>query len=329
MTGRVTNLFRLFWEAWRDLLPTLRAVLSDLLKRKQLWEREKQLSERDRRRSRDSCVPVNNPAHKRPDPTIYSQSYLMKLGLAVTWDNPDIQLYKGGVPVSSSHLDRDSDYEIVARIWNNSTEAPVVDLPVRFSYLSFGVGTQNHTIGDDHVTLGVKGGPNHPAFAKKNWHTPNTPGHYCIQVLLDWPDDANPNNNLGQENTTVGELHSLVQFAFALRNPLRESLRYRFEVDTYGLPKRPPCSGVDKQRGPPTMMALQVQQEHDRRNYPLPSDWTVKIDPKNPELAPGDEQVIRVTVNAPGNFKGRQQINVNAFHRYGLSGGVTFYVEGK
>ena len=132
----------------------------------------------------------------------------MSLGLAVTWDNPDIQLYENSAPVSSSQLKADTDYEIVARIWNNSTEAPVVNLPVHFTYMSFGVGTQSHGIGDTQVNLGVKGGSNHPAFAHMLWHTPAAAGHYCIRVNLDWNDDANPNNNLGQENTNVVQAHS-------------------------------------------------------------------------------------------------------------------------
>ena len=45
------------------------------------------------------CVPINHPAFFRPDPLIYDEYYLTGLGLAVTWDNPDIQLYLNGVPV--------------------------------------------------------------------------------------------------------------------------------------------------------------------------------------------------------------------------------------
>ncbi len=40
---------------------------------------------------------------------IYDQWYLMSLGIALTWDNPDIQLFKGGVRVSSDSLDPDTD----------------------------------------------------------------------------------------------------------------------------------------------------------------------------------------------------------------------------
>src|SRR5687768_7419882 len=41
----------------------------------------------------------------RPDPLIYSQHYLAAQGLAVTWDNPDIQLYDAGTPVASHELE--------------------------------------------------------------------------------------------------------------------------------------------------------------------------------------------------------------------------------
>lgn len=325
------NLFRILWEAWRDALPAFRVLGRDLLEHLQRWCRREQLSERERRRAHSRCVPIYEPAYKRPDPMIYSQTYLMKLGLAVTWDNPDIQLYQSVVPVPSSRLDPDTEYDIVARIWNNSTEAPVVDLPVRFSYLSFGIGTQSHTIGDAHVTLGVKGGANHPAFARVKWRTPTAVGHYCIQVLLDWLDDANPLNNLGQENTNVGEIHSPVQFTFMLHNPTHEVLGYHFEIDVYQIPKRQPCSEVERNEPREGMDTLgrRVPEVHDRRNYPLPRGWIVDFDPSEPELAPGAAQLVRMTVTVPDDFLGRQPINVNTFHHYGLAGGLTFYVERK
>src|SRR6516162_6100669 len=87
--------------------------------------------------TRNRCVPINNPAFVRPDPMIYDQYYLTSLGLAVTWDNPDIQLYSNGTPVSSSLLLPGTTYEVVAQIWNNSTDAPVVGMPVAFSFLEF------------------------------------------------------------------------------------------------------------------------------------------------------------------------------------------------
>lgn len=336
MTGGLRRwligLIRLFGDAFLDALPTLLALWHDLFLRLRRWRREKRRPQRVRRQTRGHCVPISEPAYKRPDPMIYSQTYLMKLGLGVSWDNPDIQLYKeGGIPVPSSHLEPDTTYDIIARIWNNSTEAPVIDLPVRFSYLSFGVGTQSYAIGDTQVRLGVKGGSHHPAFASITWRTPSAAGHYCIQVLLDWLDDANPHNNLGQENTNVGELSSPVQFTFALRNPTYESLRYRFEVDAYQIPKQQPCREVDKDKNPryPNAQGDRRPLADEQGRYILPVGWVVGIEPRELELASGGEQLIRVIVNAPDDFNGRQPINIHAFNRYGLAGGMTFYVESR
>lgn len=281
------------------------------------WCRKCRKPERERRRARGRCVPIHEPAYKRPDPLIYSQQYLMKLGLAVTWNNPDIQLYLNGAPVSSSSLQAATTYDIVARVWNNSTEAPVASLPVHVSYRSFGAGAGTHAIGDTIVSLGVKGGPNHPALATVPWTTPAAPGHYCIQVLLDWLDDLNPQNNLGQENTNVAKVQSPASFTFVLGNPTREQLRYHFAVDAYELPAPPPCR---EGRLPLTA--------HNPEKYPLPAGWNVTITPDTPSLAPGEEQTIQVVVNAPDGFQGTQAINVNAFNRYGPAGGVTLYVEG-
>src|SRR2546430_3041302 len=100
----------------------------------------KRIPVRERRAARGQCTPIRDIAFKKPDPLLYSQSYLMSQGLAVTWDNPDIALYLNGVLVPSSQLASDTEYEIVARIWNNSTDAPVPMLPVAFSYLSFEIG---------------------------------------------------------------------------------------------------------------------------------------------------------------------------------------------
>src|SRR4051794_20943022 len=102
---------------------------------------------------------------------------------------------RGGVPVSSSEILPDTDYEIVARIWNGSTDAPVANLPVHFSYLEFVIGTTAHQIDGGKPTfmeLGIRGGANCPAFAVKTWKTSSTPGRYWLIVFLNWLDDAGP-----------------------------------------------------------------------------------------------------------------------------------------
>jgi hypothetical protein len=330
LVGWLFDFSRLLWLALRETFPILRELARTFLKWLRRCFRKRRLSERDRRRARSRCVPINEPAYARPDPMIYCQTYLMSLDLGVTWDNPDIQLYENGNAIPSSRLTPNTEYEIVARIWNNSRDAPVVGLPVQFSYLAFGVGTQHYPIADTPVTLGVRGGPNHPAFASVRWRTPPVAGHYCIQALVDWLDDANPNNNLGQENTTVAQLQSPAEVRFALRNTTHERLHYRFEADTYQPTDRPPCAEVVHDLGTieNTSLGERVVAEHARERYPLPPEWKIDTEPPSPDLESGSEEEIRVVVTAPGSFRGRQPINLNAFHRYGLAGGVTIYVEG-
>src|SRR5262249_17818128 len=226
---------RLFVDLFLLLLRLLLWLLTSWLS---LWKRRAEKTGRTNRTAPD-CIPMSHPAFKVPDPLIYSQEYLMELGSPVTWDNPDIVLRKDGVDVASSALEPDTDYEIVAQIWNGSTDAPVVGLPVSFSYLAFGVGTQSFPITDPQdpvlVTLGGRGGPDHPAFAVTKWRTPSVEGHYCIQAKLHPASDANYANNLGQENTLVGVAHSAAEFIFALRNSTDRQTTIRFATDTYVL----------------------------------------------------------------------------------------------
>lgn len=314
------------------LFELIRMLLAEIRR----WCARASLPGRLNRSAKEHCVKISDPAYKRPDPLIYDQYYLMGQGFAVTWDNPDIGLFHNGALVPSHLLQPDTDYQVVARIWNNSTEAPVVGLPVNFSYLSFGMGVQSHPIASTSVNLGVKGGPNHPAFAQVTWHTPATPGHYCIQTSFFWADDVNPNNNLGQENTDVGTAHSPVQFTFQLRNDTRKRQRYRFDTDGYGIPPRDPCDQRKPAPPPrhtpprekPGTIAV-VPPKHDRRNYPLPAGWSVTFSPAQPALDPNQEIQMTVTVTPPNGFKGRQAVNVHGFHADGLAGGVTLYVEGK
>jgi len=303
--------------------------LLEIIKR---WFEKRKLPRYLKKSSQQQCIKVSDPAYKRPDPLIYDQYYLMSQGLAVTWDNPDITLFKGGVEVINNVLVPDTEYEIVARIWNNSFEAPIVDLPVNFSFLSFGIGTTSHFIDNTKINLGVKGGINHPAFAKIKWKTPALAGHYCIQVSFYWADDLNPNNNLGQENITVSTMHSPATFTFQLHNNTNNVQRYHFEADTYTIPTPRDCTEQrDKkniQRYTRQMPGTvnEVDPVHNRNNYPLPADWEINFDPSMPELMPDEEITINVKVTAPDSFHGSKQINIHGFNQSGLSGGISVQV---
>lgn len=273
--------------------------------------------------------------YRRPDPLIYCQTYLISQGVAVTWDNPDIHLERDHKSVSSHDLETGVDYEIVARVWNGSTRAPAVDLPVRFSYLQFGIGTVRNELGVGKVDdLPVKGAAGLPAFARMPWRTPTTPGHYCIQVELLWDDDANPANNLGQENTDVKALNSpRASFVVPVRNDAPARRLLRLEMDAYTMGEPAPCPPPGDDATDP----LDEREERRRRSrarhargaHPVPPGWTVALDSEELALSPGEQVDVNVEVIAPDGFEGRQTFNVNAFAGETLVGGVTLVAEGK
>lgn len=294
------------------------------------------------------CQVIPPDVYRRPDPLIYDQYYLMSLGYGVSWDNPDIQLFNIEVngqltPISSNDLRPDTIYEVNATIHNGSTNAPAIGLRVDFSYLSFGIGTISNPIGTTTVDLDVRGGPNEPAIAKMNWKTPSIPGHYCLQVKLVWADDANPDNNLGQENTNVGISHSPAVFEFPVRNDNTINEIITLIADSYSIITSINCKDVNIDRFKEDLdwnnlseserldamerWCQNIASPHNIQNFPIPNGWTVDISPQNFSLGPGDEQLVLVTVTPPNTFSGTQAININAYVAGNvLIGGVTLYV---
>jgi hypothetical protein len=289
-----------------------------------------------------SSVRLPSTIYKRPDPLIYSQYYLMAHGFAVTWDNPDIWLTElptpSGtmVPVASHELLPNHTYRIHARIYNGSLEAPAVGLPVFFSFLTFGIGIVPTLIGVVAINLPVRGAIGHPQEAFHDWLTPATAGHYCIQVGLFWPDDAEPANNLGQENVDVKKLASPATFQFALRNDAPIPRHFRLEVDSYPPPVPPPCPEEPEpdpgSRGGtfvPLRRGVDVARlaTHRRDAHPLPENWSVVFSPGPELLLRGGEQVdITATVTVPTTLPEPRPVNVNAFADGVLAGGVTLFV---
>ena len=314
LTSLLTGLFLLGW-------PLVKRLISELTKAKD----EGPLSAGSRSRpatGERQTIPAT--IYRRPDPMIYDQYYLQSLGLAVTWDNPDIHLERPlGTPVPSHDLEPSTEYHVISRIWNLSERAPAPHLPVQVSYLTFGVGTKKTTFAGTQVNLPVKGAPGLPVYADVVWKTPPDPGHYCLQVELLWPadDDENPNNNLGQHNTDVKALHSPATFQFPVRNDhVSRTRQIRLVADAYAIPPPPACTD-DEQHEDPTA-------RHDPRRFPLPRGWQVEITPAELALEPQQEQLVSVTVTAPDGFTGRQPFNINALDGAQLLGGVTLYVDG-
>ena len=275
---------------------------------------------------------IDIPPHtyKRPDPMIYSQFYLMSKGLAVTWDNPDIQLFDAvGAAVPSHGLSPGTPYEIRARVWNGSPDAPAVNLLVRFYYLSFGAGTVRNYIGETYVDVPVKGSPLLPAEARMTWNTPPA-GHYCIQAELNWVDDANVLNNLGQENVDIRKLNSPnASFVFALRNTSARDRRLVLQADSYTIPAKARCPDPQRPAAPgdPADADRDPYARHRPASHPVPAGWTVDFaGGRELALTPGEQRDVTVKITAVDGFVGTQAINVNAVDGDELVGGVTLNV---
>jgi hypothetical protein len=283
----------------------------------------------------DDCQHLPPHIYRRPDPMIYSQQYLMSKGLAVTWQNPDIHLEQGGVPVDSHDLKPSTTYDVIARIWNNSIDAVVVNMPVDFSFLTFGIGTTKTLIDTTAVDVAAKGMAGCPAFARVQWTTPPAPGHYCLVVEFTWADDANPFNNVGQHNTDVKPLNSPhAAFTVPVRNAERERRAVAIRVDAYTLPDLPECgrlTAVDNPR-PSRETVLQrlraIAEATNPANFPVPEGWTVTVAPAELVLAGGEQRDVVVDVTAPDGFTGERTFNVNGFAGADPLGGVTLTVKG-
>ena len=299
----------------------------------------------ERHRGPDGCCHDLANIYRRPDPLLYSQHYLMSLGFAVTWDNPDIDVLAvdpnapdgiGPLLPAGVELEPDHEYWVRVQVWNASFDAPIVGLPVELSFLSFGAGITSNPIDTRHVNLGVRGSPNSPSWAWFRWRTPSLVGHYCIQAALVCADDANPHNNLGQKNILIGDTHSPARVEFAVRNTTSQRRRIVFETDTYAIPPLEDCREPDRQRSPTwrdesAAGVVLARRRHTAERWPVPSSWTLELDPAEPVLDPGETATITVTVEPTwADPTAPATLNVHAFAdgettRVAL-GGVTLHI---
>ena len=291
---------------------------------------------RPQRNQTGCCIDLPPDVYKRADPLIYSQYYLMQRGLAVTWDNPDIDVFDGNALVTGL-LRPHHRYKVRIRIWNGSYDAPAVGVGVELSYLSFGAQTVSHPVGAGFVNLGAKGTADCPAFLELDWLTPEAGGHYCLQARLDWFDDANPDNNLGQKNVTVETLQSPAHFTFNVRNDGSVTQRFAVEADAYDLPELPDCREQERERPTTRFRESLARWEEAKRTqsygmFPVPDNWRIEITPHAFGLDPGKEQTVKVAIEPHEvSFRGTKTFNVHVFtydaERRWLAGGVTLAVK--
>lgn len=156
----------------------------------------------------DPCVVVPARLIRKPDPCIYSQFLLMQLGKPVTWDNPDVRILLNGVEQFTYNLVADTEYDVEITVHNSSRDKPALGTVVNAVWIEFGAGGQIRTpIASPVVDVPIWPGT---AIAAVKWRSPATPGHYCIEVDLAHPDDGNPANNRGWNNTQVHAANSPV-----------------------------------------------------------------------------------------------------------------------
>lgn len=156
----------------------------------------------------DPCVVIPPHIIRKPDPCIYSQFLLMQINQPVTWDNPDVRILRNGVEQSTYDLEAGTEYEVEITVHNTSRERPAFGTTVHVNWIEFGAGAEvRHA-----VAILVADVPVWPGTAKVSakWRTPDIPGHYCIEVDLAHPEDGNPANNRGWNNTLVHAAQSAV-----------------------------------------------------------------------------------------------------------------------
>jgi hypothetical protein len=190
------------------------------------------------------CCEVPPHVKRKPDPCLYSQFYLMAQGYSVTWDNPDIWItLPDGTPVPSHTLQPSTKYLVHARIHNASFDA-ALGTSVRCLYRPYSFNSPDRvpieTLPDGSERVIVLHIPRWQSeIAVFRWTTPPTPNaHWCLQVECRHPDDKNPNNNLGQENTQVlgGTSGAKLTTNARLFNPTKQALRARLAIDRYAVP---------------------------------------------------------------------------------------------
>jgi hypothetical protein len=149
-------------------------------------------------------------------------------------------------------------------------------------------------------------------------------------VELNWIDDANPLNNLGQENVDIKKLNSPnATFVFPVRNTSARPRHIALRADAYTIPAKMPCSAgrITENRADGTVVARDRYARHRQALHPLPAGWTVEFPGGAAfDLRPGEERDVTAKITATDDFVGTQAINLNAVDGLELIGGVTLYV---
>ncbi len=272
------------------------------------------------------CIYLPGRITDKPDPCIYDQFLLMALGLPVTWANPDFTILLNGVPQDTYHLVEGTPYDLVITVHNSSRTRAALGTRVDLLWMEFGAGgAVKHPIATKFVDVPVWPGVANVPFT---WTTPG-PGHYCLQAQLAHPNDLNPANNLGQNNTQVYAAHSQV------RDPIRIFNAFVDEpagggdggATIAGVPKGRPRHGND------VTIAVDSYVFHDKTGKDANPDemfaprdvaWPAHVEPAAFTFDPGEKyRDVMLIVDAPDGPGPAEVFNVNVRQGGAPTGGVT------
>lgn len=280
------------------------------------------------------CLPIPEGVWLRPDAYLYSQRLLMGLGMAVTWDNPDVTLTDmAGNVVGSHDLLPSTDYRITAQIHNKSPDAPAPGLPVVFTLLSFGAGgPPRQSIGSTVINLPVRAAPGEPAAASVVWTTPAVPDHYCIEIDCSWPDDAFPIDNVGQHNTVIRKASADEQLLIEIpiwqvRDEAHEHLALSIGLDGYQLPSRPLLRREDE---PGETFAERIKRANLAELHEADPQWAPSLSAHTVSKSSGSTSVtFSATVPATASSGDRAHFNISVNDPTGnrVVGGATVIVQ--
>ncbi len=273
------------------------------------------------------CVYVPGRLTDRPDPCIYDQFMLMALGLPVTWANPDVAILLGGVAQNTYDLIQSTPYEVVVTVHNSSRTRAAAGTRVDMTWTEYGAGGGvPHAVGTHFVNVPVWPGVAKASFA---WTTPATPGHYCLDAQLTHPDDADPSNNRGQNNTQVYAAHSQVSSPVRIFNAF--------------LAQPPPPSALVAKRAPVPVHGNDVEitvdsyvfvdaigkdADPDQMFAPRAAAWPARVEPARFTFDAGEAyRDVMLIVDAPDGPGPSEVFNVSVRQGGSPTGGVTVTVE--
>jgi hypothetical protein len=258
----------------------------------------------------------------------------MANGQPVTWDNPNIEVLLGGVPQDTYNLKTSTNYQIKIGIENASPFFAALATQIQVNLLDWGMGVQTSTPLHSYV-IDIPAGTPFPGVPHVfNWTSPAVPAsqtaHYCIQVLISHPQDVNPSNNEGWNNTNVHGVQA--GQTYRLKIPLWNAIRFARKGEGNAWAKR--LSDVqlalDSYELPRSALPATAP---DALFTPRPALWGATVAPNQVTVAPGAraasdvEFAVTVPINAQPGTRGTFNVNATAGGR--PIGGVTIHLDVK